>query len=117
MADESEDPPLGTLLGELVADAHAVARAEMEVVRQTILFKLAAAQQALICLGIALVLALGAATALLVGLALSLAHWIGIALASLAVTILALAIAALLARWATRRLTLAVTAKPGGTLS
>jgi hypothetical protein len=116
MADDEEDPPLGALLGELVADAHAVARAEMEVIRRTVLFKLAAAQQALICLAVALVLALGAATALLVGLALGLAQWIGILLASLVVTILALGVAALLARWAARRLAVAVSAKPEGSL-
>jgi hypothetical protein len=116
MGDEPEDPPLGALLGELVADAHAVARAEIEVVRQTALFRLALAQQALIFLAVALLLALGAATALLVGLAIGLAHWIGIILATLVVTILALAIAALLARWAARRLALAISAKPEGTL-
>ena len=116
MGDEPEDLPLGALLGQLVADAHAVARAEVEVIRRSVLFKLAAAQQALIGLAIALVLALGAATALLVGLALGLAQWIGIILATLVVTILALALAALLARWAARRLTLAASAKPEGTL-
>lgn len=116
MGDQPEDPPLGTLLGQLVVDAQTVARAEIEVVRQTLLLKVAAAQQALIGLGIALVLALGAATALLVGLALGLAHWIGIILATLVVTMLALGAAALLARWAARRLALAVAAKPEGTI-
>jgi len=116
MGDEPEDPPLGNLLGQLVADAHAVARAEVDVIRRTVLFKLAAAQQALIGLAVALVLALGAATALLVGLTLGLAHWIGITPASLIVTILALGVAALLARWAARRLALAVSAKPDGSL-
>lgn len=116
MGDEPEDLPLSDLLGQLVADAHGVARAEVEVIRQTVLFKLAAAQQAVICLVIALVLALGAATALLVGLALGLAHWIGITLASLVVTALALGVAALLARWAARRLAVAVSARPEGPL-
>jgi hypothetical protein len=114
-ADEPEDLPLGTLLGQLVVDAQTVARAEMEVVRQTVLYKLAAAQQALISLAIALVLALGAATTLLIGLAMGLAQWIGMLLATLVVTAVALGGAALLARWAARRLALAVSAKPEGT--
>ena len=115
MGEHPEDPPLGALLGQLVADAHSVARAELEVVRQTILFKYAAAQPALICLALALTLALGATTTLLVGLAMGLSRWLGIAAAALLVTILALAAAALLARWAARRLALAVAAKPNET--
>ncbi len=115
MADESEDPPLGSLIGQLVVDAHSVASAEMEVVRQTALFKLAAAQQALIGLAVAVVLALSATTTLLVGLAMTLARWLGIAGAALLVTVLALAAAALLARWAARRLALAMAAKPNET--
>jgi hypothetical protein len=116
MGDHPDDPPLGTLLGQLVADAHSVVHAELDVVRQRALFKLAAAQQALIYLAVALVLALGATTTLLIGLALTLARWLGIAGAALLVTILALAAAALLARWAARRLSLAIAAKPNETL-
>jgi hypothetical protein len=116
MGDAPEDPPLGSLIGQLVADAHSVARAELEVIRQTALFKLAAAQQALIGLAVALVLALGATTTLLVGLAFGLAYWIGNILATLLVTVLALATSGLLARWAARRLTMAVAAKPEGSI-
>ena len=112
----TEEPPLGTLFNQLLTDAHAVARAEIDVVRQTVLFKLANARQALILLAGATVLVIGAITALLVGLALSLAHWLGIALATLLVTILALAAAALFARWATRRLSQAIAAKPEETI-
>jgi hypothetical protein len=115
MGEHPDDPPLGVLLGQLVADAHSVARAELEVVRQTILFKYALAQQALICLALALVLALGATTTLLVGLAMALARWLGIAGAALLVTVLALVTAALLVRWAARRLALAAAAKPNET--
>jgi hypothetical protein len=114
MGDE-EDLPLGALLNRLLADAQAVARAEIDVIRQTILFKLAAAQQALVLLAIALVLGLGATTALLVGLTMALAHLIGPLLATLAVVAVAAAIAALCARWAVGRLSAAMSAKPNET--
>lgn len=108
----TEDPPLGTLFNQLLTDAQAVARAEIDVARQTLLFKLASARQGLILLAGAMLLVIGATTAFLVGLAFTLAHWIGIALATLVVTVLALAAAGLFARWAMRRLSQAVAAKP-----
>jgi UPF0716 family protein affecting phage T7 exclusion len=46
---------------------------------------------------------------------MGLAQWIGMLLATLVVTAVALGGAALLARWAARRLALAVSAKPEGT--
>lgn len=112
MGEAPEDPPLGTLLNQLVTDAQAVARAEIDVVRQTILFKLANARQALVLLAGAVVLAIGAAAALLVGLVLSLSPWLGVAPATVLVALAALAVAGLFARWAARRLSLAVAAKP-----
>jgi hypothetical protein len=114
MSETSDEPPLGTLLTQLLADGRAVARAEIEVVRQTALAKLAAAQQALIFLAVALLLSIAAATVLLIGLAMVLAHWLGPPAATLVVAILAFAIAGLLARWAVRKLAAAGSAKPDG---
>jgi hypothetical protein len=112
MGDQPEEPPLATLFSQLLADALAVGRAELDVIRQLILYKLAAAQQALLCLAGVLVLAIAAVAVLLIGLALVLAHWLDLAVAALVVAVVALLVAGLVARWAARRLATAVSAKP-----
>ena len=84
------------MIGRLVEDGKAYARAEIGYYRTLAASKLAEAKLGLILGGTALVIALCTVTALLVGMILSLAPLVGPGWATLIVIVAALALSALL---------------------
>lgn len=102
------DESVGALIARLVADAKDYGRAEASFYRVLARERLGEARSGLVAGVAAFVLAFAAVVALLVGLVLTLATLIGPGLATMAVVIVALAIAALLGRHAVQRLRHAV---------
>jgi dsDNA-specific endonuclease/ATPase MutS2 len=94
----AEQESIGGLFARLADDAGALIRAEVEVYRAAALHRLALSQRALIYIASAALLALAALICLLIMLAISLATLIGPLGGGFVVTIVTLAIAALLAR-------------------
>lgn len=89
---------LGVLLGRLIEDLRAVARAEIAVVRQKALSRVKAAVPPLAAIGAGLLMVIGSISALMVGIALWLAQWIGPLGGGAASCVIGLAVAGLLVR-------------------
>jgi hypothetical protein len=109
--DVSEES-IGTLIGRLVEDGKAYARAEVGYYRTLATSKLGEAKAGLILGAAALVIALCTVTAMLVGLILSLTPLVGPALATLIVTFGALVLSGLLSWLAVRHLQRLFGSKP-----
>ena len=93
----TDEAPLGSLIGDAVADARALVAAEIELGKARLGERVTAYKGAVTFFAIAGVLALAALIALLVGLILSLATLIGPGLATAAVVLGTLVIAGILA--------------------
>ena len=101
---DAPEESIGTLIGRLVEDGKAYARAEIGYYRTLAAAKLSEAKAGLILGAAALVIALCTVTALLVGLILSLTPLIGPGLATLAVVFGALLLSGLLGWLAVRHI-------------
>lgn len=95
---------LGSLLGQLLEDARALARAEIELVRSKAFALLRRSRTAILLLLAAAGLALASLVALLVGLVMQLAPLVGPAFGGVIVLVGGLLIAGLLGWLATRRI-------------
>lgn len=102
--DEPDDGSIGTLFGRLVDDAGQLLRAELDLYRKAAIRRFTRSRSALAAAFAALFIVQGAVTVLLIGLAMELARWIGPAGAGAVVFLLALGLAALLVRFAAKRL-------------
>jgi Na+/H+ antiporter NhaA len=102
MGEEQES--IGGLFARLADDAGTLVRAEVELYRATALHRLALSRPAIILLVAAVLLAQAAVVCLLVMLAIGLSRWIGPVGSGIAVTLVALVLAALLARFGLHRL-------------
>jgi len=109
---EQQEGSIGTLIGRLVEDGKAYARAEIGYYRTLAASKLAEAKLGLLLGATALVLALCTVTALLVGLILSLAPLVGAGWATLIVVLAALALSGLLGWLAYRHILRMFGSKP-----
>ena len=87
-ADDPRDESIGDLLGRLVDDGRAYAKAEIDLYREIALHRAGRARAGLIALAAGAVLLLSSLTALILGLVLGLAALIGPLLAGLAVAAL-----------------------------
>lgn len=108
MATQGEHEPgegsIGALFGRLVDDAGQLLRAELDLYRKAAIRRFTRSRSALAAAFAALFIVQGAVAVLLLGFAMELARWIGPALAGLVVFVVAVGLAALLVRFAGRRL-------------
>lgn len=94
---------LGGLIGQLIEDARALARAEIDLLKSKAFALLRRSRIAIVLLLIAACLAFASVVALMLGLVLALAPMVGAALAGVILLVGGLAMAALLG-WAAIRL-------------
>lgn len=103
-ADLHRDETLSAVVGRVVEDAKAVARAEVDVVKAQATARVRGYKRSAIFFGVAAVIGFAAAIALVVGLLLTIATLIGPGFATLVVVIVFVAIAGLLAVLGTKQL-------------
>lgn len=102
---------LGGLIGQLIEDARALARAEIKLFKSKALDLFRRSRAAILLLLIAACLAFASLVALMLGLVLALAPLVGAALAGVILLVAGLALAGLLA-WLAIRLIAGPPAKP-----
>lgn len=93
-----DEQSLGALIGRLMEDARAVARAEVALFRQKAIDRVKAAVPPLALIGAGVLLVIGSISALMVGIALWLAQWIGLLGGAAAAGLGGIAIGGLLVR-------------------
>ena len=95
---------IGALVARLIESAKIYVRAEITLVKRTVLGWIGRAKPALVFLVVALVLVLSSVTIALAALGMALAHWLGIPGGLAVAALIGLGIAGTLAALAVRRL-------------